>query len=97
MGAGTGLLTRALLADPLWSSSISELKCSEPVEGMRKVFTQTIEDSRVAISDETFELQSSVPDAWADVILAGTVSYTYAFSSCWKSDICSIPGVPLVQ
>ncbi|KAH8101573.1 S-adenosyl-L-methionine-dependent methyltransferase [Cristinia sonorae] len=71
MGAGTGLFTRALLADPQWNASISEMKCSDPVEGMRGIFTQVIKDPRVTISDGTFE-ESNVPDAWADVIFSAT-------------------------
>ena len=77
MGAGTGLLTRALLADPQWGKAIAEIKCSEPVEGMRNVFTSAVKDPRVSMSDGTFESSKHVLDGWADVILGATVGLFY--------------------
>jgi len=71
MGVGTGLFTRALLADSQWDKAISSLRCIEPLESMRDVFAQSVQDPRVSISDGTFE-NSDIPDGWADVILAAT-------------------------
>jgi len=79
MAAGTGLLTRALLADPHWSKAISALKCTEPLESMRGVFTRTVHDPRVSISEGTFE-KSDLPDAWADVIVVATAFH-------WCNDV----------
>ena len=73
MGAGTGLLTRPLLADPQWGKAIAELRVSEPVDGMREVIQQSIQDPRVTVSNNTFE-NSGLPDGWADVILIATAS-----------------------
>ncbi|KAI5123342.1 hypothetical protein M0805_001767 [Coniferiporia weirii] len=78
IGCGSGIFTRALLAHPEWSSSISELKCVEPNEGMRAVFSKTVNDPRVSLSEGTFE-DTGVPDGWADLILVATVK---AFHWC---------------
>ena len=72
MGAGSGLLTRALLADPQWGPSIAEFKVSEPEPGMREILQDAVKDPRVSISSDTFE-STTVPDAWADAVLIGTV------------------------
>lgn len=72
IGAGTGILTRGLLKHPGWSSDISELKAIDPSEGMRIVFQRTVNDTRVSISDGTFD-NTGVPDGWADLIVIATV------------------------
>ncbi|KAI5117441.1 hypothetical protein M0805_007011 [Coniferiporia weirii] len=71
IGCGSGIFTRALLAHPEWSPSISELKCVDPNEGMRAVFSETVNDPRVSLSEGTFE-DTGVPDGWADLILVAT-------------------------
>ncbi|KAI5123341.1 hypothetical protein M0805_001766 [Coniferiporia weirii] len=78
IGCGSGIFTRALLAHPEWSSSISELKCIDPNEGMRAVFAKTVDDPRVSLFDGTFE-DTGVPDGWADLIL---IAQAKAFHWC---------------
>lgn len=73
MGCGTGIFTRALLEHPEWATSVAEMRCSDPTDGMRTVFAQTTKDTRVTISPGTFD-KTDVPDKWADVIFAATVS-----------------------
>jgi len=68
LGSGTGICTRALLAHPDWSSSISTLKAFEPSEGMRQVFSDKVKDSRVSIAEGYFD-HVPVEDQWADVII----------------------------
>ncbi|KAF5315569.1 hypothetical protein D9611_004730 [Ephemerocybe angulata] len=68
LGSGTGIFTRAILADPAWSSSIKELKAVEPSEGMRSVFEKTVHDERAKTFDGTFDA-TGVEDGWADLIV----------------------------
>ncbi|TEB36361.1 S-adenosyl-L-methionine-dependent methyltransferase [Coprinellus micaceus] len=68
IGAGTGIFTRALLADPEWSPSIKELRAVEPSEGMRSVFSKSVNDERVKVSDGTFDT-TGVEDGWADLVV----------------------------
>lgn len=72
LGAGTGIFTRALLADPEWASSVKELKAIEPSEGMREVFTKTVTDGRASASEGTFAA-TGVPSGWADIIIIAQV------------------------
>ncbi|KAL5489894.1 hypothetical protein ACEPAI_4726 [Sanghuangporus weigelae] len=71
IASGSGKLTRALLAHPEWEQSIKELKCIEPNEGMRAVFSKTVDDPRVSLSEGTFDT-TGVPDHWADLIVIAT-------------------------
>ncbi|KAI5123345.1 hypothetical protein M0805_001768 [Coniferiporia weirii] len=71
VGCGTGIFTRALLAHPEWDSSVSEIRCIDPNEGMRAVFAKTVKDSRVSLFDGTFE-NTEVPDGWADLIVSAS-------------------------
>ncbi|TFL07306.1 S-adenosyl-L-methionine-dependent methyltransferase [Pterulicium gracile] len=68
LGAGTGLFTRALLADPSWAQSVGTLKAVEPSQGMRDTFNAKTEDDRVSIQDGTFQ-QTNLPDGWADMVI----------------------------
>ncbi|KAH9952235.1 S-adenosyl-L-methionine-dependent methyltransferase [Amylocystis lapponica] len=68
LGAGTGIFTRALLADPAWSSAVKELRAIEPSAGMREVFTKSVKDERVSASEGTFDT-TGVEDAWADLVV----------------------------
>ncbi|THH05761.1 hypothetical protein EW145_g4554 [Phellinidium pouzarii] len=79
IGCGSGIFTRDLLAYPEWSTSIVELKCIDPNEGMRAVFASTVKDPRVSLYDGTFDT-TGVPDGWADVILCATAFH-------WCSDL----------
>lgn len=72
IGSGTGIFTRALLAHPKWSD-IKAVKAIEPSAGMRDVFSQTVEDDRVTVSEGTFE-ETGVDDKWADVVIIAQVS-----------------------
>lgn len=47
------------------------MRCVDPNEGMRAVFTQKVTDPRVSIADGTFD-NTGVPDGWADVIVAAS-------------------------
>ncbi|THH05767.1 hypothetical protein EW145_g4557 [Phellinidium pouzarii] len=71
IGCGSGIFTRALLAHPEWSTSVAELKCIDPNEGMRAVFASTVKDSRVSLSEGTFD-ETDVPDGWADLIVSAS-------------------------
>lgn len=71
LGSGSGILTRGLLAHPEWSSAIAEMRCIDPNEGMRAVFSQQVSDPRVSLADGTFD-DTGVPDGWADVIVAAS-------------------------
>ncbi|OCB86743.1 S-adenosyl-L-methionine-dependent methyltransferase [Sanghuangporus baumii] len=71
IGCGSGKFTRVLLAHPEWEQSIKELKCIEPNEGMRAVFSKTVDDPRVSLSEGTFDA-TGVPDHWADLIVIAT-------------------------
>ncbi|THH12025.1 hypothetical protein EW145_g260 [Phellinidium pouzarii] len=68
IGAGTGIFTRALLAHPEWQTSVGELKAIEPSEGMRDVFSRTVADPRVSVSEGTFD-GTGVSDGWADLLV----------------------------
>ncbi|EIW85150.1 S-adenosyl-L-methionine-dependent methyltransferase [Coniophora puteana RWD-64-598 SS2] len=68
IGSGTGIFTRALLAHPSWTTSISELRAIEPSDGMREVFSKTVTDSRVIVQNGTFDT-TGVEDSWADLIV----------------------------
>ncbi|KAI5117442.1 hypothetical protein M0805_007012 [Coniferiporia weirii] len=79
VGCGSGIFTRALLAHPEWSSSISELRCIDPNEGMRAVFAKTMKDARVSLFDGTFD-NTGAPDGWADLIVSASAFH-------WCSDL----------
>jgi len=70
IGAGTGLLTRALLAHPDWSerTTIGCLKAYDPSSGMRAVFAEKNEDDRVTVAEGTFE-RVDAEDSWADLVV----------------------------
>ena len=75
IGAGTGLLTRALLAHPDWSerTTIGCLKAYDPSSGMRAVFKEKNEDDRVTVAEGTFE-RVDAEDSWADLVVIAQVS-----------------------
>lgn len=75
LGAGTGIFTRALLAHPDWSSSIKSLRAIEPSEGMREVFSKSVNDERVTVTEGTFDT-TNVEDGWADLVVVAQVSVT---------------------
>ncbi|KAF9454528.1 S-adenosyl-L-methionine-dependent methyltransferase [Macrolepiota fuliginosa MF-IS2] len=68
VGAGTGIFTRALLADPEWNKSIKELVAVEPSEGMRDAFAKSVSDDRVHLREGTFQV-TGVEDSWADLVV----------------------------
>ena len=68
IGAGTGIFTRALLANPDWSSAIKELRAVEPSAGMRSVFSKAVTDPRVSVREGTFDT-TGIEDGWADLIV----------------------------
>ncbi|KAG1832695.1 S-adenosyl-L-methionine-dependent methyltransferase [Suillus variegatus] len=68
IGAGTGILTRALLAHSEWSSSIGTLRAIEPSGGMRDFWTKSVQDNRCTIVNGTFD-DTGVEDGWADLII----------------------------
>ncbi|KAG2753235.1 S-adenosyl-L-methionine-dependent methyltransferase [Suillus brevipes Sb2] len=68
IGAGTGIFTRALLAHSEWAASIGTLRAIEPSEGMRDVWTDTVDDNRCSIVKGTFD-NTGVEDGWADLII----------------------------
>ncbi|PPQ83350.1 hypothetical protein CVT25_003989 [Psilocybe cyanescens] len=68
IGSGTGIFTRAIFADPKWNPLIKELKAREPSAGMREVFSRTIKDDRVSVSEGYFH-DTGVDDGWADLVV----------------------------
>ena len=56
-----------------WSTSINEIKCVEPNEGMLKAFREAIHDPRAIASEGTFS-STEVESGWADLIVIATVS-----------------------
>ncbi|KAF8964667.1 S-adenosyl-L-methionine-dependent methyltransferase [Flammula alnicola] len=68
IGSGTGIFTRALLSDPKWNSLIRQLKAVEPSEGMREVFSRTVKDDRISLSEGYFDA-TGVEDGWADLVV----------------------------
>lgn len=72
IGCGSGIFTRALLSHPDWETSLGALRAIDPNEGMREIFASTIKDSRVTLTDGTFD-NTGVDDGWADAILIVTV------------------------
>ncbi|KAH7921739.1 S-adenosyl-L-methionine-dependent methyltransferase [Leucogyrophana mollusca] len=67
IGAGTGIFTRALLAHSE-AQSIAKLKAIEPSEGMRDMFTKTVNSPVVTIQEGTFD-NTGVEDGWADLVI----------------------------
>ncbi|KAF9533021.1 S-adenosyl-L-methionine-dependent methyltransferase [Crepidotus variabilis] len=68
VGAGTGIFTRALLADEGWNASIRRLTAVEPSKGMRDLLCQKVRDPRVDVADGIFQ-STQIAEKWADVIL----------------------------
>ncbi|KAJ2920659.1 hypothetical protein H1R20_g16436, partial [Candolleomyces eurysporus] len=83
LGSGTGIFTRALLADPEWASNIRELRAFEPSEGMRDEFTKTVQDSRAKVFDGTFDTIGA-EDGWADLVVTAQ-----AFHWCPDHDLAA--------
>ena len=72
IGSGTGIFTRALLADPKWNAIIQDLKAVEPSQGMRDVFARTVKDDRIVVSEGTFDA-TGIEDNWADLVVIAQV------------------------
>ncbi|OCB86744.1 S-adenosyl-L-methionine-dependent methyltransferase [Sanghuangporus baumii] len=68
IASGSGKFTKSLLAHPGFNKSVAEMRCIEPNEGMRSVFTRTVSDPRVSLAPGTFD-KIGVPDGWADLIV----------------------------
>ncbi|EJD02317.1 S-adenosyl-L-methionine-dependent methyltransferase [Fomitiporia mediterranea MF3/22] len=71
IASGTGKFTKSLVANLEWKKCLAELKCVEPNEGMRVVFTRTMDDPRVSLANGTFD-NTGVPDNWADLVVVAT-------------------------
>lgn len=72
------MFTRALLAHPEWETSVKELKAQEPSSGMREAFTKNTVDSRVSITDGTFDT-TGIEDGWADIVIIAQVRHPMSF------------------
>ncbi|KAF5330601.1 hypothetical protein D9619_005731 [Psilocybe cf. subviscida] len=68
IGAGTGIFTRAILADQEWNKRLQTLKAIEPSEGMREVFVSKVVDPRISCAHGTFD-DTGVEDGWADLVV----------------------------
>jgi len=68
VASGTGIFTRALLADPNWNTKIKEIRAVEPSEGMRDQFSRSLSDDRVTLSDGVFQC-TGVEEGWADLVI----------------------------
>lgn len=74
LGSGTGIFTRALLADPVFGPAVGELRAVEPSEGMRTTFQKKLNDPRVSTYEGTFD-HTGVEDGWADIVIVAQVSW----------------------
>jgi len=83
IASGTGIFTRALLADPNWNARIKEIRAVEPSQGMREVFSRTVKDDRITLSDGVFQ-STGVQDGWADLVVVAQ-----AFHWCPDYDAAS--------
>jgi ubiquinone/menaquinone biosynthesis C-methylase UbiE len=68
IGSGTGIFTRALLAHPDWVGSVGKIKAIEPSAGMRDVFSKSIRDNRVTVSEGTFS-STDAADGSSDLVV----------------------------
>ncbi|KAF9476583.1 methyltransferase type 11 [Pholiota conissans] len=68
IGSGTGIFTRAILADPQWNARIKALKAVEPSQGMRDTFAEKVKDDRISLSEGFFDA-TGVEDGWADLVV----------------------------
>ncbi|KAF8319419.1 S-adenosyl-L-methionine-dependent methyltransferase, partial [Clavulina sp. PMI_390] len=68
LGSGTGIFTRALLADPTFGPAVGKLEAVEPSAGMRATLEDKTKDERVVSREGTFS-ESGVPDGWADLVV----------------------------
>lgn len=75
IGAGTGLFTRALLADKNDETKIASLQAVEPSAGMRELFKQRVSHESVTISDGTFDNVPTVENGWADLVIVAQVCH----------------------
>jgi hypothetical protein len=82
IAAGTGILTRALLAQPEWATSIGTLRAIDPSDGMRDFWAKAVVDSRCTIVKGTFD-DTGIEDGWADLIIVAEVSTAGAESNRW--------------
>lgn len=74
------------------------MRCIDPNEGMRAVFSGNIIDPRVSLTAGTFD-DTSVPDGWADVVVVATVRFmALSSSSCLLYQALNVYalGLPLV-
>jgi len=83
VGSGTGIFTRALLAHPEWSSSVGQLKAIEPSEGMRDVFSKTVQDARITVAKGSFD-NTGVEDGWADLVVIAQVRFQHCTTNSMK-------------
>ena len=74
LGSGTGIFTRALLEHPTWNKRIKWLKAVEPSAGMREIFSKTVNDDRVSLSEGYFDA-TGVEDGWADLVVIAQVLF----------------------
>lgn len=72
IACGTGIFTRALLADPSWNARIKEIRAVEPSQGMRDVFSRSLKDQRIILTDGVFQ-STGVEDGWADFVIVAQV------------------------
>jgi Methyltransferase domain len=97
IGAGTGLFTRALLANVQWNAAINQIKAIEPSEGMRSVFSQQINDNRVSVAEGTFSA-TGITDGWADlVVIAQVCGSSFIRCPCRQFYHRPIIGVPIMK
>jgi len=68
IGSGTGIFTRALLAHPDWANAVGKITAVEPSEGMRTIFTKSVQDDRVSCQNGSFE-NTGIPNHFADLVV----------------------------
>jgi hypothetical protein len=53
---------------------VGQLKAIEPSEGMRDVFSKTVQDARVTAAEGSFD-NTGVEDGWADLVVIAQVRF----------------------
>lgn len=56
---------------------MGQLKAIEPSEGMRDVFSKTVQDDRATVSEGSFD-NTGVENGWADLVVIAQVRFQHS-------------------
>jgi hypothetical protein len=62
---------------------VGQLKAIEPSEGMRDVFSKTVQDARVTAAEGSFD-NTGVEDGWADLVVIAQVRFQHSTTNSMK-------------